>query len=86
MSPETLFMWFNNGVLPAWLLLLFAPRWRFTQSIVQAFWIPGILGLGYLFAIVNGAGEGTEGASFSSLPGVMLLFANPLFVIACWIN
>jgi len=86
MNPDTLFMWFNNGVLPAWLLLLFAPRWRFTQSIVHAFWIPMILGLGYLLAIVNGAGESAEGANFSSLPGVMLLFANPWGALAGWIH
>ncbi|MEE3326392.1 MAG: ABA4-like family protein [Myxococcota bacterium] len=86
MNPETLFMWFNNGVIPAWLLLVFAPRWRFTQSIVHAFWIPVILGLGYLLAIVNGAGEGAEGAGFSSLPGVMLLFASPWGALAGWIH
>ena len=86
MNPESLFVLFNNGVIPAWLLLLFAPRWRFTQLFVHAFWIPALLGLGYLLAIVNGSGESAEGASFFSLPGVMLFFTNPWSALAGWIH
>ena len=47
MTPETMFLVCNNALLPAWLLLVFAPRWRGTQSIVHAVWIPALLGLAY---------------------------------------
>jgi hypothetical protein len=86
MNPESLFLWFNNGVLPAWLLLLFAPRWRFTQLLVHSFWIPVILGLGYLLAILGGTGDSTEGASFFSLQGVMLFFTSPWSALAGWVH
>lgn len=86
MSPENLFPWFSNGVLPAWLLLVFAPRWRFTQHIVHAFWIPVLLGCGYLLAITSGTTESAEGASFFSLQGVMLLFSSPWSALAGWIH
>ena len=86
MNPESLFLWFNNGVLPAWLLLLFAPRWRFTQQFVHSFWIPILLGFGYLFAIASGASEGPEEASFFSLQGIMLFFTSPWSALAGWIH
>lgn len=86
MDPETLFSFFNNGVLPAWILLAVAPDWRWTQRIVHAFWIPLLLGCAYLLAILNGIGQGPEGANFFSLEGVMLLFHNPWSALAGWVH
>ena len=73
MSAENLFLFFNNGVLLAWLLLVFAPGWPPTQRIVHSFGIPLIIAGAYLFAIASGSGDAEEGASFFSLPGVMVL-------------
>ena len=86
MSAETLFLLCNNGVLPAWLLLALAPRWPWTQTLVHALWIPVLLGLAYGFALVNGMGNGPEGASFTSLQGVMLFFTVPFAALAGWIH
>ncbi len=86
MTPETLFLVFNNVILLAWLLLVFAPNWRWTHRIVHSFWIPLVIAAGYCFALVSGAGQADENASFSSLSGVMLLFASPWSALAGWLH
>ena len=85
MTAETLFLVFNNSILLAWLLLIFAPTWRFTQVIVHSFWIPLVIAGAYLFSLVSGSGQSAEGASFFSLPGVMLFFTNPWSALAGWL-
>jgi len=76
MSPEMLFLICNYGVLPAWLLLAVAPRWKWTQRIVHRIWIPAALGLVYTYVFVVNPGA-AEGGSFSTLAGVMALFTSP---------
>lgn len=85
MTPETMFLICNNGVLPAWLLLAFAPRWRGTQWIVHTVWIPALLGLAYLWAMTS-SGAPPEGAGFGSLTGVMKLLSQPHAALAGWIH
>jgi len=67
-----------------WLLLLFAPRWRWTKQIVLSGLLPLLLGLVYLALIAFYFGE-AEG-NFSSLDGVMKLFDSPFTVVAGWIH
>lgn len=86
MTPETLFAICNNGVLPAWLLLIVAPGWAWTDRIVHALWIPVLLGLAYGIAMVQGLGSAPEGGSFTSLAGVMALFTQPWAVCGGWIH
>jgi hypothetical protein len=86
LTAENLFLIFNNSILLAWLLLIFAPNWRFTQTIVHSFWIPLVIAAAYLFSLVSGSGESAEGASFFSLPGVMLFFASPWSALAGWLH
>jgi hypothetical protein len=44
MTPEQLFNICNTLVLPGWLLLIFAPGWRWTVRIVQTCILPLLLG------------------------------------------
>jgi hypothetical protein len=85
MSADTLFTICNNGVLPAWLLLLFAPRWEWTQRLVHAVWIPALLGLVYVGIFALGPPP-PEGGSFFSLQGVMTFFTQPTAVLAGWVH
>jgi hypothetical protein len=85
MSPETLFLICNNGVLPAWLLLAFAPTWSWTQRIVHQVWIPILLGSVYLGVFVTSP-ESPAGGGFSSLSGVMALFTSPHFALVGWVH
>ena len=85
MTPETIFLICNNGVLPAWLLLIFAPNWSFTQRLVHQIWIPILLGSVYLGVFLLSPGMPEEGG-FSSLDGVMTLFTSPSFALVGWVH
>ena len=83
MDLELLFTVANLVPLPAWLLLVFAPRWKWTQRVAHSVLLPVLLGIAYalfLFGSMGGAGD------FSSLQGVMALFDNPQTVLAGWIH
>ena len=85
MTPETAFQYANLLVLPQWILMLVAPRWRITQLLAQLLPIPMILGgmyIYYLFvAPASGNGPGLDGPALDfralgTLPGVMSLMGS----------
>ncbi|MDQ3253526.1 MAG: ABA4-like family protein [Acidobacteriota bacterium] len=84
MSPETLFSICNTAVLPGWLLLVVAPRWKWTKIIINSCLMPLLLAVVYLFLIVAHFGQ-TEGG-FGSLADVAKLFQNPHILLAGWIH
>lgn len=85
MTPDTIFLICNNGVLPAWLLLTLAPNWSWTQKIVHQIWIPVLLGSVYLAVLVTSPAT-PAGGGFSSLDGVMTLFTSPQFALVGWVH
>ena len=84
MTPEALFSAASTAVLPGWLLLVFAPRWKWTARLVAPVLIPALLGLLYLYLIVTrfGASEG----GFGSLADVRRLFEDPALLLAGWVH
>jgi hypothetical protein len=88
MTPETAFAIANTGILPAWLLLAFAPRWRVTEALVHGGWYIAAYCLLYSALLVYALGftPPVEGASFNSLAGVMALFSSPLGVFIGWVH
>ncbi len=84
MQPDALFQIVNPMVLPGWALLLFAPRWRWTQP-VAAVLLPMVLACVYLVTLVTALSGGGEG-NFNSLAGVAALFRNPMALLAGWIH
>ena len=74
----------NFFVLPGWLLLVFAPRWKWSATLVAPVLIPAVLAAIYLVLIVSSAGT-TEG-SFTSLDGVASLFEDPTVLLAGWLH
>lgn len=84
-SAETLFDICNFSVLPAWLLLAFAPTWSLTQRLVQQVWIPLLLGAVYLGLLLF-APPPPEGGDFFSLAGVMTFFTSPYAVVMGWVH
>ena len=85
MTPDLLFAICNYGILPAWLLLVAAPRWSGTQWIVHSLFLPVLLGTVYGFVLAT-APEAPAGASFSDLRGVMSFFTVPEAALAGWIH
>ncbi|MFK8032403.1 MAG: ABA4-like family protein [Gammaproteobacteria bacterium] len=85
MDPGFLFKFYTLIVVPAWLLLAFAPRWIWTRRLVFSAWIPGMLAVAYIKALMF-ALPFPEGGSFNSLEGVMILFQTPYAVLVGWIH
>jgi predicted ferric reductase len=82
MSPESLFSLASALVLPGWVLLVVAPRWRRTQRIALALLL--LLALVYLFLIATRM-PGAQGG-FGSLDQVRRLFESPHLLLAGWIH
>ena len=83
MPADRLFSICNFAVLPGWLLLIVAPRWRWTQRIA-AVALPLALAAVYLTLIATNFGRSSGG--FSTLDQVSKLFQNPYLLLAGWIH
>ena len=83
MTADQLFSICNSMVLPGWLLLVIAPRWRWTQRIA-AVAIPLALAAVYLTLVILYFGK--SGGGFGSLQQVSKLFENPYILLAGWIH
>ena len=70
-------------VLPVWLLLIFAPRWRWTQRLA-AFVMPLLLAAVYAALILHGGR--VQGGGFGSLAQVARLFTSQDLLLAGWIH
>ena len=84
MSPETIFSICTTLVLPGWLLLVLAPRWKWTARFIAACLLPLVLSVVYLFLVATHFGRSEGG--FGSLAEVGLLFRNPHNLLAGWIH
>ncbi|HUH01933.1 MAG TPA: ABA4-like family protein [Kofleriaceae bacterium] len=85
MSPDRVFLICTYAVLPAWGLLVLAPRWAWTDRLINRVWIPVLLGLVYVWAALAGPTV-PEGAGFGSLAAVIILFSSPFMMLAGWIH
>ncbi len=85
MDLEVVFTIANFSTTPAWLSLLFAPRWRGTERLAHSVLMPLLLGVAYALLLFTDMGDGGD-ASFFSLAGVMAIFDKPQTVIAAWIH
>jgi hypothetical protein len=83
MAAEQIFGICNLIVLPGWLLLVIAPRWRWTQR-VSAVALPLGLAALYLTLLILYFRESRGG--FGSLAQVSRLFENPYLLLAGWIH
>ncbi len=83
MRLETLFAIAGDIVLPLWLLLLFAPRWRWSQRLAT-FVAPLLLASLYVWLLLHA--RPPAGAGFRTLAQVQLLFASPQALLAGWIH
>ena len=83
MPLEQLFSLAGALVFPAWLLLLFAPAWRWTQR-YATFAVPLLIAAFYGWLLLHA--HAPTGAGFNSLHAVQLLFSAPQALLAGWIH
>lgn len=83
MSAADTFSFVNLTVMPAWLMLVFLPRSRWTR-IVAAYAVPAALGIVYLTLLVMNTPP--EGAGFASLAQVERLFSSQWLLLAGWVH
>jgi len=81
---DLLFQVVNTGVLPAWLLLIVLPRWRYTQTVAFGVTVP-LLALVYATLLARLVVAGSfDMPDFSTLDGVMGLFGDRYGFVAAW--
>ena len=74
----------SAAVVPAWLMLVLAPRARITERLVLSGLYPLAFAVVYL-ALILAFYPGAQGG-FDSLAGVDRLFRNPYLLLAGWIH
>jgi len=70
-------------VLPVWLLLIFAPRWRWTQRLAT-FVVPLLLAGLYATLLLHGGR--VRGGGYGSLAHVARLFTSQDLLLAGWVH
>jgi hypothetical protein len=85
MSPEKVFKIANTIVLLPWLLMMIAPEWKFTKTVINSNIFPLVLALVYAFYIAKSFTE-PSGGSFFSLGGIEKLFSKRDALLAGWIH
>ena len=75
-------------ILPGWLLLIFAPKWRWTDRIIHSGLYPAILGLSYVAFMICALLFGTNDApvDFSTIEGIAAIFTHPFGVLTAWVH
>lgn len=89
MSYETLFTALYVVIVPFWLLLIIAPRWPVTMVLVQSVVPTVLLGGLYGWFFFTGAFFGSdlpEGAGFSTLANLKIMFTDDKAVLAGWVH
>jgi ABA4-like protein len=88
MSPETAFQIVQLLPLPLWVVWIFFPRSRASRHLATAEWPWVVLAGAYLAcfitAIASGGKIGPD--SFTSLSGMMGLFASPWGALTGWVH
>lgn len=80
---ETLYTVVNVLVLPPWLLLIVAPRWKWTSSVTTVVY-PCLLGLMYVALLAFNVRSMTDG--IASLDNLARLFENPSVLLMGWVH
>ena len=85
LTPDKLYMLLNLSVLPFWVLMIFLPFLKLTDTIVHSVFAPIALGVTYLWLLATAlSGHMPEGAGFETLDGLMKAFTVKQAVVAGW--
>ena len=83
-TPENIYLTANWGVIPFWLLLIFAPNNGFTNFFTQSVVAPLLLAIAYIYLsyglyIETNIFDGFE--LYSGLDGLYSMFANEILLL-----
>ncbi|MEQ1752826.1 MAG: ABA4-like family protein [Micropepsaceae bacterium] len=87
LTPATMYLVLNYGVLPFWALLIVLPHARLTEVLVHSALMPLVLGVTYAWLLANAIAGPTalpEGASFATLDGLVKTFSSETVLVAGW--
>tara|TARA_B100000683_G_scaffold172310_1_gene166062 strand:+ start:207 stop:677 length:471 start_codon:yes stop_codon:yes gene_type:complete len=88
-TSENIYLAANWGVIPFWLLLIFAPNHGFTNFLSQTIVAPLLLAIGYIYLSYNLYLEKNIFDSFelySGLDGLYSMFANEILLLVFWLH
>ena len=83
-SLDTVFAIANTWILPGWLLLLFAPSWKYTGRIVFYLFI-GALAIAYAWLLLTDIGSFDPEAG-STLANISKAFGDPRVALIGWVH
>ena len=88
-NSENIYLAANWGVIPFWLLLIFAPNHSLTNFFVQSIIVPMLLAVGYIYLsynlyLENNIFDGFE--LYGSLDGLYSMFANESLLLIFWLH
>ncbi len=88
-TSENIYLAANWGVIPFWLLLIFAPNHGFTNFFTQSIVAPLLLAIGYIYLaynlyLENKIFDGFE--LYSGLDGLYSMFANEILLLVFWLH
>ena len=81
---ETIFAIASTWILPGWLLLLFAPSWKYTGRIVFYLFI-GVLAIAYTWLLLSDISSFDPEAG-STLANISEAFGDPRVALIGWIH
>lgn len=84
MNPETLFTAANLTAAVFWLLLIIAPGWRLTETLLAPVIVALLLAVAYAVLLIPQLNS--EGGGLGSLAQVRLAFDNDHILLAAWIH
>ncbi len=83
MNASEVFQIVNTVILPAWIVLILAPKKKWRNPLIYGF--AAILAGIYAFYVITGLGNFDQ-AAFSSLEGVKILFTKDEAILAGWVH
>ncbi len=88
-TAENIYLVANYGVIPFWLLLIFAPNQGITNFFTQSIVAPLLLAVSYLYLsyglyLEKNIFDGFE--LYSGLDGLYSMFANEILLLVFWLH
>ena len=85
MNKDLIFFICTGLALIGWMLLIFAPRWKYTEKLVLSGGISLLIGGIYAGVLATTMGDGGAG-NFFTFEGVKSIFQNETVVLVGWIH